>query len=145
MIRFAEVFPDLNILSTLSKELSWSHFVAIIPLKDDLHRDFYAEMCRLERWSVRTLRQKIGGMLFERTALSKKPAELAKQELTALRKEDKLTPDLIFRDPYFLDFLDLRIHTVRKILKRLFCGNWKHLSWNWVQDSALWHAKRGSP
>jgi predicted nuclease of restriction endonuclease-like (RecB) superfamily len=38
-------------------------------------------MCRIERWSVRTLRQKISGMLFERTALSKKPMELAKQEL----------------------------------------------------------------
>jgi predicted nuclease of restriction endonuclease-like (RecB) superfamily len=78
-----------------------------LPLKDDLQRDFYAEMCRIERWSVRTLHAKIGGMLFERTALSKKPAELAKQELAALRDEDKLTPDLVFRDPYFLDFLGL--------------------------------------
>jgi len=49
MVRLAEAFPDLNILSTLSKKLSWSHFVEIIPLKDDLQRDFYAEMCRLER------------------------------------------------------------------------------------------------
>ena len=65
-------------------------------------------MCRIERWSVRTLRQKISGMLFERTALSKKPVELAKQELTQLREEDKLTPDLVFRDPYFLDFLGLK-------------------------------------
>jgi predicted nuclease of restriction endonuclease-like (RecB) superfamily len=88
--------------------LGWSHFVEIIPLKDELQRDFYAEMCRVERWSVRTLRQKIGGMLFERTALSRKPGELAKQELAALRDEDKLTPDLVFRDPYFLDFLGLK-------------------------------------
>jgi predicted nuclease of restriction endonuclease-like (RecB) superfamily len=108
MVRLVEVFPHLNILSTLSKELSWSHFVEIIPLKDDLQREFYAEMCRVERWSVRTLRQKIGSMLFERTALSKKPAELARKELTALREEDKLTPDLVFRDPYFLDFLGLK-------------------------------------
>ncbi|MGD0627527.1 MAG: PDDEXK nuclease domain-containing protein [Thermodesulfobacteriota bacterium] len=108
MVRLVEVFPDLNILSTLSKELSWSHFVEILPLKDDLQRDFYAEMCRIEKWSVRTLRQKIGGMLFERTALSKKPADLAKKELAALREEDKLTPDLVFRDPYFLNFLGLK-------------------------------------
>jgi len=108
MVRLVEVFSDLNILSTLSKELSWSHFVEILPLKDDLQRDFYAEMCRIEKWSVRTLRQKIGGMLFERTALSKKPADLAKKELAALREEDKLTPDLVFRDPYFLDFLGLK-------------------------------------
>jgi predicted nuclease of restriction endonuclease-like (RecB) superfamily len=108
MIRFAEVFPEDQIVSTLSTQLSWSHFVEIIPLKDELQRDFYAEMCRLERWSVRTLRQKISSMLFERTALSKKPAELAKQELSQLREEDKLTPDLVFRDPYFLDFLGLK-------------------------------------
>jgi predicted nuclease of restriction endonuclease-like (RecB) superfamily len=108
MVQFAEVFPDEQIVVTLSRQLGWSHFVAIIPLDDGLKRDFYAEMCRIERWSVRTLRQKISGMLFERTALSKKPVELAKQELIQLREEDKLTPDLVFRDPYFLDFLGLK-------------------------------------
>jgi predicted nuclease of restriction endonuclease-like (RecB) superfamily len=108
MIRFAEVFPTEQIVAALSTQLGWSHFVEIVPLKDELQRDFYAEMCRIERWSVRTLRQKISGMLFERTALSKKPAELAKQELIKLREEDKLTPDLVFRDPYFLDFLALK-------------------------------------
>jgi predicted nuclease of restriction endonuclease-like (RecB) superfamily len=108
MVQFAEVFPDEQIIVTLSRQLGWSHFVAIMPLDDNLKRDFYAEMCRIERWSVRTLRQKISGMLFERTALSKKPVELAKQELIKLREEDKLTPDLVFRDPYFLDFLGLK-------------------------------------
>jgi predicted nuclease of restriction endonuclease-like (RecB) superfamily len=80
----------------------------LIPLEKPLQRDFYAEMCRLENWSVSTLRKKIGGMLYERTALSKKPAELAKQELKTLREEDKLTPELVFRDPYLLDFLGLK-------------------------------------
>ena len=108
MIRFAEVFPEAQIVSTLSRQLSWSHFVEVVPLKDELQREFYAEMCRMERWSVRTLRQKIGGMLYERTALSRKPAELARKELAALREDDKLTPDLVFRDPYFLDFLGLK-------------------------------------
>ncbi len=108
MIRFAEVFPDLKIVHTLCAQLSWSHFRLIIYLEEELQRDFYAEMARIERWSVRTLQKKITGMLFERTALSKKPAELAKQELAALREEDKLTPDLVFRDPYFLDFLGLK-------------------------------------
>ena len=108
MVRFAEVFPERKIVSTLSIQLSWSHFVEIIPLKDDLQRNFYAEMCRIERWSVRTLREKISGMLFERTAISKKPEVLVKQEIAALRYEDKLTPDLVFRVPYFLDFLGLK-------------------------------------
>jgi predicted nuclease of restriction endonuclease-like (RecB) superfamily len=108
MADFAEAFPDQQILSTLSKELGWSHFVELLPLKKHLQRDFYAEMCRVERWSVRRLRQKIGGMLYERTALSKKPSKLAALELQKLREEDKLTPDLVFRDPYFLDFLGLK-------------------------------------
>ena len=108
MTRFAEVFPKEDIVTTLSAQLTWSHFVEIIPLKDELQRDFYAEMCRIERWNVRMLRQKIGGMLYERTALSKKPDKLIKQELDALREEDKLTPDLVFRDPYLLDFLGLK-------------------------------------
>jgi len=104
MIRFAEVFPDEQIVSTLSRQLGWSHFRLIIYLDDDLKRDFYTEMCRIECWSTRTLEKKISGMLFERTALSKKPEKLIREELDTLRAEDKLTPDLVFRDPYFLDF-----------------------------------------
>jgi predicted nuclease of restriction endonuclease-like (RecB) superfamily len=108
MVQFADVFPDEQIVSSLMRQLSWTHFIYIIPLDDSLQRDFYAEMCRIERWSVRTLQKKINGMLFERTALSKKPEKLAQQELAALREEDLLTPDLVFRDPYFLDFLGLK-------------------------------------
>ena len=77
-------------------------------MEDDLKRSFYAEMCRVEGCSTRTLQEKINGMLYERTALSKKPALLIEQELAALRTEDRLTPDLVFKDPYVLDFLGLR-------------------------------------
>ena len=107
MMQFAEFFPDEQIVSALSAQLGWSHFVEILSLDNPLKRDFYAEMCRLERWSVRTLRQKIDRLLFERTAVSKKPTELIRADLDALRAEDRLTPDLVFRDPYFLDFLGL--------------------------------------
>ena len=107
MMTLAECFPDARIVATLSQQLSWSHFVEIIALDAPLKRDFYAEMCRIERWSVRTLRQKIDRMLFERTAVAKKPEELIRADLDALRDEDRLTPDLVFRDPYFLDFLGL--------------------------------------
>jgi predicted nuclease of restriction endonuclease-like (RecB) superfamily len=108
MVQFANSFPDAEIVAALSRQLSWSHFKELFPLKKPLQCDFYAEMCRVERWSVRTLRKKIDGMLYERTALSKKPEKLVRQELDALREEDKLTPDLVFKDPYFLDFLGLR-------------------------------------
>ena len=107
MAQFAEVFPDFEIVVSLTRQLSWTHFVAIIPLKNDVQRAFYAEMCRIEGWSTRTLRSKIRGMLFERTAISRKPELLAEQELAALREEDRMTPDLIFRDPYILDFMNL--------------------------------------
>ena len=108
MVRFAEIFPDTQIVATLSQQLSWSHFKEILPLKKPFQRDFYAEMCRIERWSVRTLRKKIDGMLYERTTISKKPEKLIEKDLSALREEDRLTPDLVFRDPYFLDFLGLK-------------------------------------
>lgn len=108
MVQFAQSYPDFQIVATLSRQLGWSHFKEILPLTDPLQRDFYAEMCRLERWSVRTLRSRIESQLYERTALSKKPAELIEQHLQGLREEDRLTPDLVFRDPYVLDFLGLR-------------------------------------
>jgi predicted nuclease of restriction endonuclease-like (RecB) superfamily len=108
MIRFAEAFPDSAIVSALRRQLTWTHFKSLIYLEDPLKRDFYAEMCRIENWNTRTLDKKIQSMLFERTALSRKPEELANMELLALREEDKLSPDLIFRDPYLLDFLGLK-------------------------------------
>lgn len=108
MIRFAEVFPDNKIVHALSGQLSWSHLVQLMVIDDPLKRDFYSQMCQLERWSTRILSDKINGMLYERTALSKKPNKLIKQELSELRDEDHLSPDLVFRDPYFLDFLGLK-------------------------------------
>lgn len=108
MVKFAECFADSGIVATLSQQLSWSHFRELLPLHKPLQREFYAEMCRIERWSVRILRRKIASMLYERTALSRKPDKLAKLELQSLRAEDRMSPDLIFRDPYLLDFLGLK-------------------------------------
>lgn len=117
MIQFADVFPSKEIVVSLIRQLSWTHFLALIPLKDALRREFYAEICRIERWSVRTLRQKIDSMLYERTAVSKKPEELAKIELKEMREKDRLSPDLVFRDPYFLDFLGLKDRYLEKDLE----------------------------
>jgi predicted nuclease of restriction endonuclease-like (RecB) superfamily len=116
MILAAELFPDAKFVATLSRYLSWSHIVELLPLKDELRRQFYTELCRVEHWSVRTLRRKIQGMLFERTAISRRPAAVAKAELDALRDEDRMTPDLVFRDPYVLDFLMLSMgHSERDL------------------------------
>ncbi len=121
IIKFAEVFSDEAIVSTLWRLLSWSHFKEIIYLKKPLEREFYTEMCRVERWSVRDLRKKIDSMLFERTAISKKPEKLIKQELTKLRTDNKLSPELVFRDPYVLDFLDLKDTYSEKDLESAIC------------------------
>ncbi|MCK9364831.1 MAG: PDDEXK nuclease domain-containing protein [Syntrophales bacterium] len=108
MVKFSEVFPDEAILHALRAKLSWTHFRLLIGMDDPLKRDFYGEMCRIEGWSTRTLEKKIDSMLFERTALSRKPEKLIEQELQSLHQTDKLTPELVFRDPYILDFLGLR-------------------------------------
>lgn len=107
MIQFAQAYSEEAIVVTLSQQLSWSHFHALLPIKDPLARDFYAEMCRIERWDVRTLRQKIGGMLFQRTALSKRPTSVISAEISKLR-DGQMSPDTVFRDPYLLDLLGLK-------------------------------------
>jgi predicted nuclease of restriction endonuclease-like (RecB) superfamily len=105
MVRFAEVFPDLEMVQSLIAQLGWTHFLHIIALDDPLKREFYAQMCRAERWSTRMLAHKIQSMLYERTALSKKPEQLIREELGQLRDGGPLSTELIFQDPYILAFL----------------------------------------
>jgi predicted nuclease of restriction endonuclease-like (RecB) superfamily len=107
MVRFAEVFPDTEIVHALRAQLSWTHLRELIAIDEPLKRQFYTEICRVERWSTRTLKAKMDGMLFERTAIAKQPAAVVAQTLDALRDEGRVTPDLVFRDPYVLDFLGL--------------------------------------
>jgi predicted nuclease of restriction endonuclease-like (RecB) superfamily len=105
---FAKIFPQKEIGYTLCNQLSWSQIRLVLPVEDPLKRDFYIEMCKQEHWSVRTLRERMDSMLYERTAISKKPDQTIKNDLASLKNEDKMTPALVFRDPYFLDFLGLK-------------------------------------
>jgi predicted nuclease of restriction endonuclease-like (RecB) superfamily len=107
-LRFAETFPDETIVSTLWRQLSWSHLKELIYFDDVLKREFYIEMCKLEKWSVRTFRERVSSMLYERTAISRKPEETIKHDIQQLNEKNQLTPDLVFRDPYILDFLGLK-------------------------------------
>ena len=108
MMKFAKLFPDKQIVATASQQLSWSHFVEILPLKDGLQREFYITLSASERWSIRRLRKEIDGMLFERTAISGKPDEFIKKELSTLRNDNVMSPDLVFKSPYFLEFTGLK-------------------------------------
>jgi predicted nuclease of restriction endonuclease-like (RecB) superfamily len=107
MMQFAEVFPDQAIVVSLIRQLSWTHFIALLPLKQPLEREFYAQMCCVENWSVRTLRERIGSQLYLRTALAKQPEQVISHELTHLSEGGQVVPEMVFRDPYVLDFLGL--------------------------------------
>ena len=106
-LRAAETFSEDQIVSTLRRQLSWSHLKLLIYLDDPLKREFYIEMCRTEGWSTRQLTARIQSMLFERTAISKQPELTIQEDLERLRTEGKVSTDLAFRDPYVLDFLGL--------------------------------------
>jgi predicted nuclease of restriction endonuclease-like (RecB) superfamily len=108
MMQFAQIFDDEKIVVSLIRQLSWTHFIALIPLKNELQREFYTQMCRAEGWNIKTLRQKIDGLLYERAAISQKPEALIKKELKVLTETSRLNPDLVFKDPYFLDFTGLK-------------------------------------
>jgi len=108
MVKFYEVFPDEQILHTLCAKLSWSHFRKIIYIKESLKMEFYATLAMNERWSVRELDERIDSQLYERTSLSKKPELTIANDLEMLRTEKKMSTELVLRDPYVLDFLDLK-------------------------------------
>jgi len=107
-LRTAERIRAQKTIYALSKELSWTHIRTLVSIKDDLKMEFYTALCRNEKWDTRTLDERIDSLLFERTALSKKPEKLLKKEIQILKSKGTVTPDLVFRDPYFLSFLGLK-------------------------------------
>ena len=108
MMQFAEEFPNLEIVTPLVTHLSWTHFLIVLPIKDSIAREFYLTMAANANWSKRELEKQIDGMLFERTAIAGKDNEQIKKELAALRNNDVMSPDLVFKNPYFLDFTGLK-------------------------------------
>jgi predicted nuclease of restriction endonuclease-like (RecB) superfamily len=97
MIQFAEKYPDIENVVTLSRHLSWSHFLALIPLKEQEARDFYGNLAYESLFGVRELRKQIEQKVHERT----ENADIQLYDSNNIEKR-------IFKDPYFLDFLELR-------------------------------------
>ncbi|HBG72010.1 MAG: cytoplasmic protein [Bacteroidetes bacterium GWF2_43_63] len=122
-VKFNAVFPDFEILHALSAKLSWTHFRHIIYIEDEIKREFYIQLCIYERWSVRTLQERIDSMLFERTAISKKPEKTISEDLLNLKDAEKMSPNLVFRDPYVLDFLGLHDSYSEKDLESAILAN----------------------
>ncbi|MEK8052702.1 PDDEXK nuclease domain-containing protein [Ideonella sp. DXS22W] len=110
MARLFDALPDDQKVATLSQQLSWSHFVELIKIDDPTRREFYTGLCAQSRWSVRTLRERIDGLLFERTAIARQPEAAVRQELAQLGQGASVNPSpaLFLKDPYLLDFLDLK-------------------------------------
>lgn len=116
-IRFAQTYPEVQIVHTLCAKLSWSHLRLLAALDDAIQRDFYTGLCQLENWSVRQLQERMQSMLFERTAISRQPEETIAHELQVLRQEQVVNPALLLKDPYVLDFLDLNDRYLEKDLE----------------------------
>ena len=96
-----------KILATLSQQLSWSHFIELSTISDELKREYYTLIAAQNKWRVRDLREQTEKMLFERTVLSKQSENEIKQQLKDLKNQNQMNPDLIFKNTYILDFLNL--------------------------------------
>ena len=112
MVKFYQEFPEYEKVATLSQQLTWSHFVELLPIEDELKRDFYATMCKNENWSVRTLRERKKTMLYERTAVSKLLEETIANEIAELRDDKKMSLDMFYRDPYGAIFPSYKRRTI---------------------------------
>mgnify|MGYP004635128639 CR=1 FL=1 len=107
-VRSAYTFSEEQISYAVRTQLSWTHLRSLMSVESDLARTFYLEMAAIEHWSTRELSDKIQSALYERTAISRKPEELIKAELKKVQSTGDLTPDLIFKSSYILDFLGLK-------------------------------------
>jgi predicted nuclease of restriction endonuclease-like (RecB) superfamily len=108
MARFAELFPEPEIVASLMRKLSWTHFLQILPLRDPDQRLYYARIAGEERWSVRELRRRVEAKTWERTALaSLHQAQVPEEALAAASEGKPVSACLVFKDPYFLEFLGL--------------------------------------
>lgn len=122
MIKVAECFSAENI-ATLSQQLSWSHLIELEGIKNRTQRDFYSQLAIEEKWSIRTLRSKQDGMLFERTAIAKQPEKIITDAIKNLENTNELHPDLVFRNTYILDFLNLPANFSEKELENALINN----------------------
>lgn len=142
MMQFASAFPDFQIVTSLMSQLSWTHFLQVVSIDDDLKRQFYLTMAADQRWSVRTLKAKIDGMLYERTAIAKQPEEVILHDLEQLKNERKMSADLAFHDPYFLDFLGLEGDFSEKDLENAIIGELKKFITEMGSDFAFMDSQK---
>lgn len=97
MMQFAELFPDIQIVSTLSTQLTWSHFLELLSIKKNEARLFYATQITEGQWGIRETRRQIERKAYERNEIASIKNNLFENQMKSS-----------FKDPYFLDFLGLK-------------------------------------
>lgn len=122
MVKIAECFKQKNI-ATLSQQLSWSHFIELANVKENTKRQFYTQLAIENKWSIRVLRKQIDDMLFERSAIAKQPEKLIAKTLSELSTKKETNPDLVFKNTYVLDFLNLPNTFSEKQLENALISN----------------------
>ena len=125
-LRFAETFPDPEIVSAVRRQLSWTHIKALIYIEDDLKREFYYLMAAQDGWSTRTLLDRMGSQMYERTMLSRKPEKTIEHELNQLRDKGCINESFVLKEPYLLDFLDLNDTFLEKDLEDAILREMQH-------------------
>jgi predicted nuclease of restriction endonuclease-like (RecB) superfamily len=106
MLQFAEQFQDFEIVVPLSRQLSWSHFVELLPLKNTEAKLFYAQTSIQQALGIRELRQLIATKAYERTSIA-----------NIQLKNNSPIPLNTFKDPYILDFLGIKDGYLEKDLE----------------------------
>lgn len=136
-LRSAETIQSEEKFYALRSQLTWTHIKSLMYIDDDLKREFYIELCIYEHWSSRQLQERINSLLFERTAISRKPEQTVANDLEILRKTGDITEDLSFRDPYILDFLGLADKYSERDLESAILSELQHFIMEFGQDFAF--------
>lgn len=122
MLKVAENFTEENI-ATLSQQLSWSHLIELTTIENQLKRSFYLQCAVSHKWNVRFLRDQIDTQLFERTVISKNPETIISEAIEKWSETEEINPDLVFKNTYVLDFLNLPLNYSEKELENALISN----------------------
>ena len=115
MLKFARLYKNKKIVATVLGKLSWSHLIIICGIESETKRNFLIEMTRTYKWSVRELHKQNNSMLYERTALSKQPEAVIVKQLEKLKTTNQITPEMTFKEPYFLEFIGSNFATEQQL------------------------------
>ena len=116
MMKVATVYQDEKMFAALSQTLTWSHLIELVTIDNQAKRLFYQKMCIEQHWSTRQLGCQQDAMLYERTLIAAKPEEEQIKVLDDL-EQGELTPEMVLKSSYVVDFLGLHGYYSEKDLE----------------------------